>query len=135
MAKLVDRCRCVPVLIAFAYAIASAGAAWAQSDQSPQSDSAAPRFDILRFDIVGNTLLSVDDVDAAVRNYVRAQKDFADIQRALEALEQVYRDYGYGVVQVLLPEQDITKGVVQLRVVEPTIGKVAIEGNKYFNQC
>ncbi len=137
MAKLVDRCRCrcLPMLIAFAYAIASAGAAWAQSDQLPQSDSAAPRFDILRFDIVGNTLLSADDVDAAVRNYVGTQKDFGDIQRALETLEQVYRDHGYGVVQVLLPEQDITKGVVQLRVVEPKTGKVAIEGNKYFNNA
>jgi hemolysin activation/secretion protein len=34
---------------------------------------------------------------------------------------------------VLLPEQDITKGVVQLRVLEPRIGRVVIEGNQFFN--
>jgi hemolysin activation/secretion protein len=36
-------------------------------------------------------------------------------------------------VQVLLPEQDITRGVVVLRVVEPRIGKVTVEGNKNFD--
>ena len=110
---------------------AYAGTVWAQT---PQADVvAAPRFDIERFDVTGNTLLKQGEIDAAVAAYVGKQKDFSDIQRALETLEQVYRDRGYGVVQVLLPEQDITRGVVRLRVIEPKIGKVVIEGNKYFN--
>ncbi|MEO8441304.1 MAG: ShlB/FhaC/HecB family hemolysin secretion/activation protein, partial [Betaproteobacteria bacterium] len=110
---------------------AFAGAACAQS---PQPDAAvAPRFDISRFEVEGNTLLEAKDIDAAVASFTGTQKDFSDIQRALETLEEVYRDHGYGVVQVLLPEQDITKGVVRLRVIEPKIGKVAIEGNKFFN--
>ena len=37
------------------------------------------------------------------------------------------------MVQVLLPEQDITKGVVQFRVVQPRVGRVVIDGNKHFN--
>jgi hemolysin activation/secretion protein len=35
-------------------------------------------------------------------------------------------------VQVLLPEQDITQGVVRLRVVESRVGKVVVEGNTVF---
>ena len=70
------------------------------------------RFETLRFDVDGNTLLKPADIDAAVAAYTGADKDFSDIQRALETLEGVYRDRGYGVVQVLLPEQDITRGVV-----------------------
>jgi hemolysin activation/secretion protein len=94
---------------------------------------AVPKFDIVRFDVGGNTLLTADEVDKAVLPYVGKQKDFADIQRALEALEDVYREHGYGVVQVILPEQDITRGVVELRVTEPKLGKVIIEDNKHFS--
>lgn len=96
---------------------------------------ASPKFQITRFQVDGNTLLKPEEVERVVTPFVGAQKEFADIQRALEALEQTYRDRGYGVVQVLLPEQDITRGVVRLRVIEPRIGKVVIEGNQNFNDA
>lgn len=101
--------------------------------QQAQAPIPAPRFEIERFDIQGNTLLSPETVQAAVAPFTGKNKDFADIQRALEALEQAYRDRGYGVVQVLLPEQDITKGVVQFRVNQPRVGRVLIDGNKHFD--
>ncbi len=119
------------MLAAWVSVLTPAGVAWAQA---PQSDiPVTPRFEIARFEVVGNSLLKADEIDAAVAAYTGKQKDFSDIQRALESLEQVYRDRGYGVVQVLLPEQDITRGVVSLRVIEPKIGKVIIEGNRYFD--
>jgi hemolysin activation/secretion protein len=93
----------------------------------------APRFDINRFEVKGNTIIPPDQVDRLVGPYTGKGKDFADIQRALEALEREYRDRGYGAVQVLLPEQDITKGVVQFRVLQPRIGRVLIEGNTHFD--
>ncbi|MBI2294573.1 MAG: ShlB/FhaC/HecB family hemolysin secretion/activation protein [Betaproteobacteria bacterium] len=101
--------------------------------QAPTDVIPAPRFDINRFDVQGNTLLAAEEIQRAVAPFIGKNKDFADIQRALEALEQAYRDRGFGVVQVLLPEQDITKGVVQFRVVQPRIGRVIIDGNKFFD--
>ena len=106
------------------------GRAQAQQVDVPVS----PRFEIVRFEVIGNTLLAAAEIDAAVTPYTGKQKDFSDIQRALEELEHVYRDRGYGVVQVLLPEQDITRGVVRLRVIEPKIGKVIVEGNQHFDE-
>ncbi len=92
-----------------------------------------PRFDINRFEVTGNALLPVADIDRLLEPYTGKNKDFADIQRALEVLEQTFRDRGYGVVQVILPEQDITRGVVQFRVLQPRVGRVIIEGNTQFN--
>ncbi len=103
--------------------------------QIPTTDiPAAPRFEITRFALDGNTLLKPEEIERALAPYIGKQKDFSDIQRALEALEQTYRNRGYSVVQVLLPEQDITRGVVQLRVIEPRLGKVIVEGNQHFNE-
>ena len=98
-----------------------------------QDVPAAPRFEIVRFSVESNTLLPAAEIDRAVAPYVGKQKDFSDIQRALESLEQAYRNRGYGLVQVLLPEQDITRGIVQFRVLEPRIGKVVVEGNQHYD--
>jgi hemolysin activation/secretion protein len=123
----------------------SAGIAWllastafallasAAHSQEPSEEMPAPRFDVNRFDVQGNTLLPAEEIERAVAPYIGNDKDFADIQRALEAIEQTYRNRGFGVVQVLLPEQDITSGIVQFRVVQPRVGRIVIEGNKFFD--
>ncbi|MDX2226106.1 MAG: ShlB/FhaC/HecB family hemolysin secretion/activation protein [Verrucomicrobiae bacterium] len=44
-----------------------------------------------------------------------------------------YRQKGYPVVYVFVPEQDITSGVVQVVVVEARVGQVQVKGNKWFS--
>jgi hemolysin activation/secretion protein len=124
--------RCAVILLA-ASVLAGAGAS--ARAQAPAAVIPPPRFDIERFEINANTLLSPEEVGRIVEPYTGKNKDFADIQRALEALEQAFRDLGYGVVQVLLPEQDITRGVVQFRILQPKVGKVVIEGNTHFDSA
>jgi len=91
-------------------------------------------FDIARFQIEGNTLLPDAEVQRAVAPQVGAKRVYGDIQKALEALERAYRAKGYSTVQVYVPEQELTGGVVRLLVTEGVIGKVLISGNKYFDE-
>jgi hemolysin activation/secretion protein len=93
------------------------------------------RFDINGFEVEGNTLLAQPDIEQAVRPYIGKQRDFGDVQRALEALEQVYHQRGYNVVMVILPEQELNQGVVKLQVVETKLGTLRIEGNRHFNEA
>jgi len=107
----------------------SVAAAWAQE--------AAPeviRFEISRFEVTGNTLLSADAAQQAVAPFAGKDRDFGSVQQALEALENAYRELGYSVVSVELPEQELDRGVVQLKVVETKIGKVNVKNNKYFDE-
>lgn len=92
-----------------------------------------PRFEIKSFEVVGDTVLGDAAVKGIVNPFAGPQKDFGDVQRALEALENAYRELGYGVIQVLLPEQDITRGVVRFNINTPKIGKVNVEGNNHFS--
>ena len=92
-----------------------------------------PRFDIRAFRVEGNKLLSRQEVDAVLAPFIGSQKDFGDVQRALEALEQVYKDRGYNTVSVLLPEQALEGGEVLLQVIEGHIRSVRIEGQKHFD--
>ena len=106
-------------------------AAWAA--EAPENG--AIRFEISRFEVKGNTLLSQAQVDALLANYTGQNRDFGDVQRALEALEAAYHARGYNVVTVELPEQELNGGVVQLRVVETKIGRVTVKNNHYFDEA
>jgi hemolysin activation/secretion protein len=44
------------------------------------------------------------------------KRGFADIQLAIEALQEAYRKAGYSTVQVSVPEQELTGGAVKLLV-------------------
>ncbi|MHB8092257.1 MAG: ShlB/FhaC/HecB family hemolysin secretion/activation protein [Syntrophales bacterium] len=93
----------------------------------------AERFDIDRFQIEGNTLLKSDEIEAVLKPFTGKQREYGDVQRAIEALRQRYRTRGFSVVWVVAPEQDLDRGVVTLRVIEARIGKVTIGGNRFFD--
>ncbi len=125
-----------PATIAFLLWLAS-GAFFSQPAVAQQPDAAAPalRFDIQRYQVEGNTLLNPGVIERLVAPYIGKQKDFSDVQRALEALEIAYRDLGYGTVQIILPEQNIASGVVMFNVVEPRIGRVTVDGAVIYDKA
>ncbi|MDK9701683.1 MAG: hypothetical protein OEL20_00990 [Sulfuritalea sp.] len=90
-------------------------------------------FDVVRFQIEGNTILPAERAQQLVAPFVGSRRNYGDVQKALEALEGEFRRLGYGTVQVYVPEQELTSGVVRLQVTEGVIGKVNITGNKHFN--
>ncbi|MCX8086054.1 MAG: hypothetical protein N3C63_04025 [Rhodocyclaceae bacterium] len=90
-------------------------------------------FDIQRFDIQGGQLLPAAELEAIVAPYTGKGRNYGDVQKALEALERAYRARGYGAVNVHVPEQEITSGVVRLVIIEAKLGKVSIEGNAHFD--
>ncbi len=91
------------------------------------------RFNIVRFQVEGNTLLPEPEVQALLAPLSGPGRVYGDIQKALEALEQAYRKLGYSTVQVYVPEQELTSGVVRLVVTEGVVGKVIVSGNKRFD--
>ncbi|MBI5891233.1 MAG: ShlB/FhaC/HecB family hemolysin secretion/activation protein [Nitrosomonadales bacterium] len=101
---------------------------------SADDGASALRFEISTYVVEGVTLLSKEELNAAVAPYVGKNKDFSDVQHALEAVEAAYAKRGYTAVQVLLPEQELANGRVRLRVVESRFGQVVVKGQKYFSE-
>lgn len=99
------------------------------------ADNASVRFDINRFDVQGNTLLSTQAVQNVVAPFAGKQRDFSDVMGALEALEAVYHKQGYQLVRIDLPEQELDHGVVTLNVVQTRIGSVMVDGNRNFTDA
>lgn len=115
-------------LLAGAVLAVAGASAWGTDGQSV-------RFDVTRFDIVGNTLLPASEVDAVLRNYLGPGRDVASVQQARRALEDLFHARGYSLVSVRLPQQQVDDGVVRLQVVQPVIGRVDVIDNAHFSQA
>ncbi|MDB5774094.1 MAG: hemin-binding protein [Herbaspirillum sp.] len=91
------------------------------------------RFNIERFQVDGNTLLPAERVRRLMAPLSGPDRAYGDIQKALELLESAYREAGYTAVQVYVPEQELTGGIVRINVVESVLGHVEVHGNQYFD--
>ncbi len=98
-------------------------------------EAAKERFDIVRFEVEGNTLFSPQTIDNLLAPFLGHARNFGTVQKASVALEDAYHKRGFDVVQVVLPEQELNNGVVRLKVVEVHISKVTVQGNKIFDNA
>lgn len=92
---------------------------------------AQARFDILEYEVLGNSLLPDTAIENAVTPYLGEGRALGDVDAARAALLQRYQDAGYMSVQVLIPEQKVDGGVVRLQVVEAPVGDVRVLGAQY----
>lgn len=97
-------------------------------------EDGVPRFTVEHYFVEGNTLLPSEDIPPLLKSFTGKDKDFGDVQQALEALEGAYRKKGYSAVAVILPEQELDKGTVKLRVIEAKIRDFAIDGNTHHSR-
>ncbi len=104
---------------------------WAEEEEEPP----ILKFAIKAYVVDGAKLLQQADFDQVLAPYVGVEKDFSDVQYALEAVEALYAARGYSAVHVLLPEQELEAGTVHFLVIESRFGKVEVSGNKFFSKA
>jgi hemolysin activation/secretion protein len=91
-------------------------------------------FDILEYRVLGNSVLSAREIEAAVYPHLGPGKSLDDVEQARLALEGAYRAQGRGTVFVDIPEQDVGQdGVVRLKVTEGRLRQVRVTGARYFS--
>jgi hemolysin activation/secretion protein len=99
-----------------------------------EQNGADPTFDVLDFQIDGNSVLDTESIEMAVYSFLGPGKGINDVEKARQSLESAYRNKGYPTVIVEIPEQDVQGGIVRLEVVEGAIEYLKITGNKYYSE-
>ncbi|ABQ26788.1 ShlB/FhaC/HecB family hemolysin secretion/activation protein [Geotalea uraniireducens] len=116
---------CILILLFFAYKVQAAEPAPAQEQEAV--------FEISYIVIEGNTIFQRERLDELMKGSLGPGKTSADVEKARDVLEKFYHDEGYPTVLVNIPEQSVDGGVIRLQVIESKIGKVAVNGNRYFS--
>ena len=105
------------------------------SSSYARAQTETERFDIERFAVQGNTLLSSQEIEDLVRPFTGPKREYGDVQRALEALELRYRERGFSAVRVFVPEQELGKGVVRISVIEASVRRIRVQGARFFDEA
>ena len=92
-----------------------------------------PPFDMLEMQVDGNSVLDQNLVEKTLYPFLGNGKTVADVEKARETLEALYKDKGYPTVLVEIPEQDLVDGLVRLRVIEGTVDRLKVTGSRYFH--
>ena len=85
-----------------------------------------------RFDISGNKALSTEQLQAVVGPFQGRPLSLQQIYEVADAITHYYRAQGYTLAAANVPAQKIGNGVIRLEVLEGTLGKVTVEGNKHY---
>jgi hemolysin activation/secretion protein len=109
-----------------------------QQDQVDKKEAATEDkpvnyFDILEFQVVGNTKLNNAQIESAVYSHMGEKKTIDDVEKARDALEKVYHQAGYLTALVDIPEQEVDRKVVKLNVTEGKVGRLRIKDSNYFS--
>ena len=67
-------------------------------------------------------------VGLVLQSYLNKPVSLSSLDQMVKDVVVAYREGGRPVVDVLLPEQDITSGVVQLVVIESNLARIRVEG-------
>jgi hemolysin activation/secretion protein len=89
-------------------------------------------FDILEFQVQGNTKLTSQQIELAVYPLMGGKKTIEDVEKAREALEKAYHQVGYLTVLVDIPEQDVDNKIVKLNVTEGKVSRLRVKDSNYF---
>ena len=102
----------------------------------PESDrdrlSAGPRMTVREFRVVGSTVFSPEQFAAALARWTGREITSQDLLAARDAVTLLYVQRGFVNSGVVIPDQKLRDGVVELRVVEGTLAGVEIAGNRWF---
>ena len=87
---------------------------------------------IREFRVLGNHQLSRSEVEKAVYPYMGPERTPEDVEQARAALEKVFQEKGFQTVNVQVPQQTGKRGIVFLQVAEVKVGRLNIEGSRYY---
>jgi hemolysin activation/secretion protein len=121
------------VLLALAFGLAVTVAFGADAPAS-QPAAAAQNFAVHEYRVLGNTVLSNRQIEGVLYPRLGEAKTFADVESARAALEGAYHSLGFATVFVDIPPQEVTDGVVRLRVTEGRLRTRTITGARYFSE-
>jgi hemolysin activation/secretion protein len=92
-------------------------------------------FVLTRVTITGSTVFKPEDFRDVYEPFLAKTVGFDDLQAIFKGIEAKYVKKGFLTSTAYLPQQDIVDGKIEIRVAEGAMGKLKIEGNKYFSKA
>lgn len=97
-----------------------------QPPEKTVSDPNALRVAIKAIQFSGNKSVATEKINEFLTQFVNQSLTLDEIKAIANNLSLFYRNQGF-IAEVVLPDQDITNGNLQIQIIEATLGEVLIE--------
>lgn len=94
---------------------------------APEPEDQGPKVTIKEFKFQGNQLISEAELQGALESLTGREITITQLKTAPDLIAALYRERGF-IATALLPEQDITEGVVIIQIVEAVFSGAKVEG-------
>ena len=94
--------------------------------------AAEATFSVSGYHVEGNTVLPPEKLDF-LTNYTGPAVSFSRVRDGLGELQLLYRDLGYPTISVTLPQQRLTNGIVEVKVIEGKLESINVVSNRFFS--
>lgn len=82
--------------------------------------------------VIGSTVFSGEQLSNIVAPYLNRELTSEDLETIRVALTLLYINSGYVNSGAILPDQNVTSGVVTYQIIEGSLTAVEVEGNRWF---
>jgi hemolysin activation/secretion protein len=96
--------------------------------ESPESN--ALKFQVDRFEILGNTRFTAAQLETITAPFAGRELSFAEVLQVRSAITKLYTDAGYVTTGAIVAPQAMQNGVLQIQVVEGQLEDIQVSGNK-----
>lgn len=86
-----------------------------------------------RFEVVGSTVFSKQELDAVLKDFIGRPLTFAQLLQARSAVSQLYISKGYITSGALIPLQTLSGSVVRILVIEGKLESINVVGTRRLN--
>jgi hemolysin activation/secretion protein len=94
----------------------------------------AVRFMVREIRFTPSEILSAEELEAVARDFRGRELNLADLQQIAARVNELYRRKGVVTAQAVIPPQDVSDGVVLIRLIEGRLGRIRIDGNESTNE-
>jgi hemolysin activation/secretion protein len=95
--------------------------------------NAMPHFVVDGYEVLGNTLLPQETVQAIFGRHTGTNVGFEDVSSGIKELQAEYHARGYDTIKVTIPQQRITNNIFKIQVFEGRLVEIVVKGNRYYS--
>jgi hemolysin activation/secretion protein len=94
----------------------------------------APRFFVHGYRVLDCTVFSDAELARVLDPYNGREISSEELAEVRDALTRLYVDHGYVNSGALIPDQDMTDGIVEIQIVEGRLGAIRVSGQHWFRE-
>jgi hemolysin activation/secretion protein len=101
----------------------------APAPRAPGSGADTLRFLVREIRFTPSELLKAEELEAIAREFRGRELTLSELQGITGRVNDLYKSKGIVTAQAAIPPQDVSEGIVQVRLIEGRVGKLNVDGN------